>query len=268
MTPSARLDEARGPWRVRGVSVQGYRHLAQGVECQDAYRHSYEPSTGAYTLAVADGAGSRARAAEGATLAVGLAVEVLGTQLAAQGPPQSADRWRAWLSDGYQAIVRSFREATTRLASDPGEFATTLTAVVLTPPWVGMLRLGDGFVVGRAEDNPGEESLHLLSVAAPAGEYVNETVFLTSARALQDVDISCVYDDALTAVLVATDGLAPASIRHNGGRQVPNLTFIAPVLSSLAAPRSDPTEVARLLLDSRISELGGDDKTLVAAVKA
>jgi hypothetical protein len=31
-----------GQWRVRGVSVQGYSHLRDGIECQDAHRHAFE----------------------------------------------------------------------------------------------------------------------------------------------------------------------------------------------------------------------------------
>ena len=257
--------DGRARWRVHGVSLPGYGHLRDGVECQDACRHGLVEAAGAQVLAVADGAGSRARSAEGAALAVGLAVELLGERLA-HGAPASPRAWRALLAESYEDVVAAFAEATARMGPDPAAFAATLTAVVLAYPWLGIMSIGDGFVIARAEGEAGEEALHLVSSAGPAGEYVNEAVFLSSAGALSDVAIACLYDPGLTGVVLGTDGLVPAAIRRAGGRPRPNLSFLVPLLGSLDAERPDPTSVARLLLDDRISALSADDKTLLMAV--
>jgi Protein phosphatase 2C len=255
-------------WRVHGVSVPGYGHLRDGVECQDAGRQAFVDAAGAHVLAVADGAGSRARSAEGAALAVGLAVEFLGERLAAHGVPAGPGAWRELLAAAYQDLVAAFADATSRMGPDPAAFAATLTAVVLAYPWLGVVSIGDGFVITRAEGEDERDSLHLVTCAGPAGEYVNEAVFLSSAAALSDVTVDCLYDPGLTGVVLGTDGLLPAAIRRAGGRPRPNRSFLEPLLGSLEVERPDPTGVARLLLDDRISALSADDKTLLMAVSA
>jgi hypothetical protein len=158
---------------------------------------------------------------------------------------------------------------TTRIGSDPGEFATTLTVAVLAPPWVGTVRLGDGFVLCRALDYAGDAGLHVLSAEGIDGEYANETVFLSSDRAMDSVSIQLTYDDELTALLLSTDGLAPVAIKRNGrGPAVPNADFVDSVLAELAARRPDPTKVPRLLLADDLTKLSADDKTLLVAMRA
>lgn len=254
-------------WRVRGVSVQGYSHLRDGVECQDAHRHAYEPATGSYLLAVADGAGSRPRSAEGAALAVGLAIGEFGERLAATGVPESSAEWRAWLHDGLAAVVSGFHEATERLGTAAGEFAATLTVAILSPPWLGTVSVGDGIVIVGVPGDDGGHALHLVTFTPSAGEYVNETRFITSAGALEHAAVSCLQDASLSALLLATDGVVPIGVQRDGGALRPNRSFLDPVLASLTGTRSDPTEVTRLLLEDRISRVSADDKTLLAAVR-
>jgi hypothetical protein len=244
------------------VSVQGYSHLRDGVECQDAYRHTTVESAGAQVLAVADGAGSRARSAEGAALAVGLATGIFAERLQSGGAPDHADAWRSLLADGYRDVVASFLRATARMGSDPKDFASTLTVVVLAYPWVGVVGIGDGFVITRAQGHDGGDTFDLVSFAGSAGEYVNETVFLTSAGALREATVDCLNDPSLTAVVLATDGLVPAAIRQDRGRRRPNRSLLQGVLGAL----DDPTDIARFLLEDRISALSADDKTLLMAV--
>lgn len=255
-----------GQWKVRGVSVTGYSHLRDGIECQDAHRHLHEPSTGAYVLAVADGAGSRPRSAEGAALAVGLAVDELGRQLARGGLPDDPDAWTNLLRIGFAAIVEAFRGTTRRIGASPAEFAATLTAAILAPPWLGIASLGDGIVVAGAEQVEHESGLHLVMAAPPAGEYVNETCFLSSHGAHDQVAIRCLHDPGLLALLLGTDGVTPLAVKRDGAATRPNRTFVEPVLRSLAA-KSDPAAVSRLLLEERLTRLSADDKTLLAAVK-
>jgi hypothetical protein len=255
-----------GEWKVRGVSVTGYSHLRDGIECQDAHRHLHEPSTGAYVLAVADGAGSRSRSAEGAALAVGLTVDEYGRRLAREGLPSDPDAWRDLLATGFEAIVDAFRTTTKRIGSSPADFAATLTVAILAPPWLGIVSLGDGIVVAGAEQVERESGLHLVTTAPPAGEYVNETCFLSSDGAHDQVVIRCLHDPGLVALLLGTDGVTPLAVKRDGVAPRPNRTFVEPVLRSLAA-RTDPVEVSRLLLEERLTRLSADDKTLLAAVK-
>lgn len=263
----AQVPRGDGRWRIRGVSVQGYSHLRDGIACQDAHRHGLERSTGAHVLAVADGAGSRERSAEGATLAVGVAVERFSDRLARDGVPSSADDWHVWLRAVFEEIVAEYRTTTERLGASSSEFAATLTVAVLAHPWLGIVSLGDGIVMVGAESDDGPTSLHLVMFTPPAGEFANETVFLSSSGAHDQVAIRCLHDPGLTALLLATDGITPIGVHRSGPAQRPNRSFVEPVLASLTAERPDPTEVTRLLLDDRISRLSADDKTLLAAVR-
>ena len=205
-----------GSWRVRGVSIPGYRHLRDGLECQDAHRHAFEPATGSYVLAVADGAGSRPRSAEGATLAVGLAVEQFTRRLASGGVPRTPDAWRAWLADGFAAVVDAFLDTTARIGGSPGDFAATLTVAVLAPPFIGTVSIGDGIVIVGAEG-----MLHLVTFEPPAGEYVNETQFLSSKGAAADARTQVIEEPELTALLLATDGVVPVGVRRDGHHPAP-----------------------------------------------
>lgn len=67
-------------WKVVTASVTGRAHAARGQGNEDATR-SLRLADGTVVLALADGAGSANRAAEGATLAVEAAIEALGASL-------------------------------------------------------------------------------------------------------------------------------------------------------------------------------------------
>src|SRR4051794_32809250 len=144
-------------WRALGASVAGAGHRARGVGCEDASAVELLDD-GTLLVAVADGAGSAPRASEGSTRAVAAAMAALrsGADLcavmhAARGslePVAAGDRLR--------------------------DLATTLLVVRATPAGVDTAQVGDGAVVVRRG-----ESLEVVAADAK-GEYLNETVFLTS----------------------------------------------------------------------------------------
>ena len=74
---------AESPWRIHGLSVEGYRHRRTGTPCQDAC--TYTASASVSVLAVADGAGSRPHSDQGALHAVELAAEHCRRRAAAAG---------------------------------------------------------------------------------------------------------------------------------------------------------------------------------------
>ncbi|MFI8962609.1 protein phosphatase 2C domain-containing protein [Streptomyces sp. NPDC053493] len=82
---------------VSGASVTGSAHLAAGRGCEDAFR-AVRVGDDAVVLAVADGVGSRSRAALGAQLAVDNACRVL-TAAAPPGRGASAQEWTGWIAD-------------------------------------------------------------------------------------------------------------------------------------------------------------------------
>ncbi|MFI9100086.1 PP2C family serine/threonine-protein phosphatase [Streptomyces fildesensis] len=265
-------DSSGGPgaqWRVRGVSVEGYRHRRTGTPCQDAwlYTVSGPPEDSVTVLAVADGAGSRARSDEGSALAVRLAVECF-TRRSAEVPP-TASGVRAALREAFLDVREEFLR---RTGDESNDFATTLTVAVLTPRWIGYLSVGDGFVVLRAGTVDGVRQFHLLPQPAAASEYSNETVFLTSTDAERWVRTACVRDPEVDGVLLSTDGLAQIALTWVDGQpQQPRASFVAAMLRTLDSPGADPDEddeaLAVLLRSDKLTAVNADDKTLLRAVR-
>lgn len=256
------------PWRVHGVSVEGYRHRRSGVACQDAWHHAVAGS-GQHpvrVLAVADGAGSRARSEEGSALAVKLATRCFADRAPEQ--PRTAEAVHDALRAAFRDVRREFLRITDGQAD---EFATTLTVVVLTASWLGHLSVGDGFVVLRAGTQDGVRQYHLLPQPASVSEYSNETVFITSPSAERSLRTDCVRDPGVDGVLMSTDGLAQVALTWFYGRPLrPKDSFAASVLRTLDAPGpegEDEEAIAALLRSDALTAVNADDKTLLRAVR-
>jgi hypothetical protein len=247
-------------WRVVAASVQGSSHADAGLPCQDAHLYRVLPA-GRLVMALADGAGSAARAAEAAQLAVRVAVDMLAQ--AATGPaPADAAAWQQAVQDSF-AAARSALEAAARAAGLPlREFSTTLSCVVVAAPWLVVAQLGDGAVV--YEDAHGE----LLLAARPQrGQYANEAYFLTMDGALEALALRACRQP-VHALAATTDGLLRVALRLPGYE--PHTPFFRPLLSfageswdGAAAQR----ELVRFLDSRRLRERSDDDKTLMLAIR-
>jgi Protein phosphatase 2C len=266
-------------WRVRGFCLQGYGHLKEGTPCQDSYQHVSVRSPGGQTvevLAVADGAGSRRRSAEGAALAVTLATEILGAAVQEDGLPGDWRLGRAFLLAAYGQIRSEFARLTGLWVGpgDIGLFATTLTAAVLADGCLGVVQAGDGFAIVRAGEVPAGpdggrvRQYHLLPRDETGSEYANEARFLTSATAGRP-QISVVRDAGITGVLLSTDGLAQPALTW-AGREPDgvNASFAEAILDHLDDPGHDPRRVVRTMMTEDIVQRTSDDLTLLAAVRA
>ncbi|MFE9598873.1 Protein phosphatase 2C [Streptomyces sp. 3213] len=259
---------AASPWRIHGLSVEGYRHRRTGTPCQDAC--TYVASAQVTVLAVADGAGSRPHSDQGALHAVELAAEHFRRRAAAASGCPPGTEVHDLLADAFHDVAKIFLDTYGAAAPD---YATTLTVVVLTPGWLGHLSVGDGFVVVRAGTEDGQRQFHLLPQPPAVSEYSNETVFLTSPDAPRRLHTDCVADPRVDGVLLSTDGLAQAALSTpGGGPPQPNTSFVEAVLRSLDTPGpvtdSASENIAALLRSDRLTSLNGDDKTLLRAVRA
>lgn len=262
------------PWRVHGVSVEGYRHRRSGVPCQDAWHHAITGSAQhpVRVLAVADGAGSRARSEEGSALAVQLATRCFAARAAER--PRTAEAVHNALRNAFRDVRREFLRTTDGQAD---EFATTLTVVVLTTSWLGHLSVGDGFVILRAGTQDGVSQYHLLPQPISVSEYSNETVFLTSPSAERALRTDCVRDPGIDGILLSTDGLAQVALTWFDGRPLrPKSSFAASVFRTLdtldpnpddEAEHKDDDAIAALLRSDALTAVNADDKTLLRAVR-
>lgn len=190
-------------WKVAFASASGRLHLTTGVPCQDAAAVARRGST--LAVAVADGAGSATLSHLGAQVVTHAVAAFLCRK--AKGVTRGAV--------GAEAILTCAREAI-RIACDQHggtlqDYACTLLAVVLTDNKGAAIHLGDGViaVVRRA-------GAQVLS-APDNGEFVNETVFVTSPSAVQHLRITLFDTTDITGLSLMTDG-AQASLysRHSG----------------------------------------------------
>ncbi|MGH2545200.1 MAG: PP2C family serine/threonine-protein phosphatase [Ardenticatenaceae bacterium] len=247
-------------WRVVGASVRGAAHVRGDVPCQDAHRYRVL-GDGTLVVAVADGAGSAARADEGAFLAARYMVERLGEELD-EVRPESAGQWaelvRLTMAEARCALVAHAQREEASLST----FATTLTCVVADEQWLIVGQIGDGVVVAQREDGT------LVAAVQPQrGEHANETRFLTSADALEQVEVH-VNPAGARALAVMTDGMLNLALRRPD--YSPHAPFFEPLLQ-FCAQATDGTEAEEQLVaflsSERVCGRTDDDKTLVLATQ-
>jgi hypothetical protein len=260
------------PWRVFGASVPGASHLRAGLPCQDAHRYDYEEATDALLLAVADGAGSRERSAEGAVLAVGMAVDVLREALLRAAMPDDGPSWLQFLHYATDTIHDRFLRIASQVAGiahddDADSLATTLTVAVVRLPWVGLISVGDGFVVARTN----RSELHLLLQPSADREAPNQTTFLTSPDSRERAQIAYAWEPELTGVALATDGLASATLDFDRDRPAaplrPHRQYFDPLFKRVAGDEHGWGGIARHLLSDGMHATTQDDLTILLAVR-
>jgi hypothetical protein len=246
-----------GPsWRVAAASVVGAAHLREGTPCQDAHRWALLPN-GAMVAAVADGAGSAPRSATGAALAVRAATAAVASTLgqAAVDAPSAERALRAAMEEARLAIEGAARAAAVAAA----EMACTLIVCLAIRDGVWCAQVGDGSVV--VQESSGE--MRSLGSAPRASEYLNETSFLTSPNAAEQMSLSS-WTGEWSHLAMLSDGLQTLALTLPGG--APHRPFFEPLFRFLAAepdPALASDHLAAFLGGPRISSRCDDDLTLV-----
>jgi Protein phosphatase 2C len=260
-----------------GASVQGTAHATAGRGCQDAFasnqaRALHLAEGVPLVLVACDGASSRPRAAEGATLAVELAMSIFEQRFLARRPVDAVG-WNAYLQEAVGALADRFERAADSLAretapdgaSTAADFATTLLVAVASPPWVGLVSVGDGFAVTRAELD-GAEHYHLVVPPDPSSAFAGETAFLTSDSARSSCTWA-LWDPGVTGLALSTDGLTDLALEFEGSRPLrAHHDFFRPWFKRADDPDSPSEHLVRFLAGERVCQQTADDKTLVLAV--
>ena len=257
-------------WRIQGASVTGIGHLKNGRGCDDA--HAYRRlSNGTLILAVADGAGSADRAAEGALLAVSTALDTAETMLMSQDEPANHEQWSAFLESVLKAVRTSIEERATtgrphqdehqeKLAPLPlHALATTILLAILTTHGVAVAQIGDGAIIVQHVDG----SLQALT-KPEHGDYINETIFITSDDYLHHVQYKALQVP-LQGIALLTDGLERLAL--NIHTNAPFRPFFTPLFLFTANAESTGKELQTFLTSERVCARTDDDKTLVLAVR-
>lgn len=240
-------------WRVLAASVEGSGHRRSQTGCQDAHAWTVLPED-TLVAAVADGAGSARRAAEGSQRAANFAVEYVAWRLCEHEAVEPPDL----LIDAMSA-TRALLARTAKAVGHPlNDLATTLALVIASPDGVWAGQIGDGTVVVAGSDGA-------LSAIADGQrqEYLNETTFLTS----KDWRSACAVEYApapVESIALLTDGLGLLALDLSDGI-TPHTPFFQPLLGFARRDDACPTELETFLGSERVATRTDDDVTLVLA---
>lgn len=259
---TAPRDEPTEQWRTLTAVVTGTRHRKHQQGCQDVLRTAVVDGR-LLLVTLADGAGSARLGTLGAELASAAALRVIAQlRPASPGSPTTAAQnaaqvIRQSLAEARQALEREAQ----RQAVSLRELATTLLVAVATPDLVVAGQIGDGAVVW----GKGTDEWHTLTRPA-SGEYLNETVFVTSESALAAAQIAQ-QQGPIRELALFSDGLQMLAMKLTAAE--PHPPFFRPLFRWFRESH-DPAGAAQTLdqwlRSPRVTERTDDDLSLCLAV--
>lgn len=244
-------------------SAMGTRHEQRGQPCQDYGSYRVE---GVYLLgAVADGAGSAKHSEIGAQIAVESALDAIAIQL--QGHSESScedmrEAAPAFFAQVFDELLSALKQAAEEISCDLKDLGCTLLAFVAAPDWVAAMQVGDGFMVVRSS----EDELYDLLFKPDKGEFINETIFVTSDRAAESLRV-CVKPSDRPFICAATDGLERVAVHlHDWYPHTPFFSPFEACLRQLPTQKERDLYLKTFLESDRLNAKTDDDKTLLACL--
>jgi len=253
------LPKQEDHWRVVAESVLGSSHEKAGLPCQDAHKWAIL-RPGVLVAAVADGAGSAAMAEVGSTTAVDAAVDFV---ISAEYFPNTSTNdqgWADFLTSVLMAVLVSIGTAATRHEAEPSDLATTLILAIVTAEMAAVAQIGDGVAVGCNEKG------EIVPLTSPqSGEFINETYFVTSQDAMDNMEI-VVWRGRLSRLALMSDGLQMIALRMPSREPYPG--FFVPLFDFIAETKNGDEaqeQILSFLKSPRVRERTDDDLTLLLA---
>ena len=250
-------------WRVAGASVEGTSHSGAGVGCQDAHAVGVLGG-GTLVAVVADGAGSAARAGDGARHACAFFYDRIGALLAGGGGSEDVTRGQAlgWL-DAFGLEVEA---AAVGAGAERRDYACTLLVAVVGAASAVFFQVGDGAMAMNLAGMPG---LYYLPISPERGEYANVTSFATDPDVSGHLRFEAVRQ-RVDEVALFTDGIESLAVRFSDGAvHDPFFRRLFPIVRTAPPGRTKhprlSTSLIEFLSSDRVNERTDDDKTLVLA---
>ena len=257
---SAQRRRALSMWRVGASSVVGSSHLRRTEACQDAFAVRQAPN-GTLVAVVADGAGSAAHAAEGAEfVAQRIADRVVElTRL----PRRDAHlpRFKRFMREQLAAVRDDLRRLAIARSLLPRDFACTVLVVLSRGQLTVAAQIGDGAIIELSK-----EGVFTTLTGPRNGEYLNETTFLTSDDALDDLQIAVIKHE-VGGFIMFSDGVQPIAL--NMATLAPHAGFFRPFVELVASASEDEaaSAIQAFLASDRVRQRTDDDCTLLIAVR-
>ncbi len=242
-------------WRAVGASVSGASHRKASRGCDDA--HGWLVGDELSAIVVSDGAGSRTgTSALGAYLAVASVLDA--SALPGFAETVSTDPDEA-VRTVFQEVISSLSAEADRLGLEAGALANTLSVGLLSGDTVAIGQIGDCIAVIEHQ----HETMEAVCIAE-AGEYANQTYFVTAPDALDHLKIHSVTDGTVTSIALSTDGLK-YKVLDDPKSGAPYEAFYRS--SWDYARRENASSEALEAFLENVDDQTGDDKTLVLAVR-
>jgi serine/threonine protein phosphatase PrpC len=251
-------------WRAVVRSCVGTRHQKQQQPCQDYGSYFLLNKNDLIVGAVADGAGSAKHSDVGARLAVYKVMSIfreialLPQKQERLSEPLNEPEARTLFSRIVTEVVATLKEQAVNENYSIDELACTLLVFMATPHWLAAMQIGDGFIVVGLQ---GEERKLLFQ--PDKGEFVNQTTFVTSARALDEMQVH-VLSGKQQFICASTDGLEKVAIQMSDWTPFP--PFFQPLedyLWETPNPEQDDEYINTFLASERLNARTDDDKTLL-----
>lgn len=256
--PPAR--SVKSDWKVAAESVRGTSHEKTDMVCQDSNYLVTLPNN-ILLAAISDGAGSAAKAEVGSSIAAKSAVDLLSRVLTRQ-PILAGDdsTWETLLWNALDTARSDVEAEAAKIGAAPRDLACTLIVVAATPDLVAVGQIGDGAaVVSDAQDK-------LIALTAPqSGEYLNETIFLISPKAMEQAQTR-VWRGKVNYLAAFSDGLQMLALKMSDG--TPHPPFFTPLfrfIHEMEDMAEAKNQLNAFLRSPRITQRADDDLTLMLA---
>ncbi|MEH2326381.1 MAG: PP2C family serine/threonine-protein phosphatase [Nostoc sp.] len=177
-------------WKAVARFAIGTSHLNQGILCQDY--GNYLIFDDVIVGAVADGAGSAKHSDVGSKLAVETVLKCFSDinespQKEAFSQPLSKEEAEEVFGKIMNQVITELQKQADEENYSVNDLACTLLVFVATPDWVAAMQIGDGFIVMRSQ-----ESEYQLLFQPDKGEFANETTFITSKNAINEMQVEVI----------------------------------------------------------------------------
>lgn len=246
-------------WRHIAQSVEGDRHSAEGVPCQDCWRVRVlgDDADSVLVACVADGAGISAHSDVGSRLAC---ESILASAEAHYHRNQTfAGLDQATVTEWCEVARRRISDCADQNQHEVRDYATTLCAAIIWRGGSVFFQVGDGAIVVQRAGALG------VVFWPQSGEYVNTTHFLTSREFRDHLEVVQV-DHGFSDVALLTDGMERLALKFDS--RTPHPPFFQPLFRAVreAGDTKGLAEELRQLLQSEtVRNKNDDDKTLVLA---
>ncbi|MBS3028600.1 MAG: protein phosphatase 2C domain-containing protein [Dolichospermum sp. DET50] len=250
-------------WKAIARSAVGTSHQAEKIPCQDC--GNYRIFNDVIVGAVADGAGSAKYSQIGSELAVDTALNYLKGNLNNRkkfwenlSKPLTEKEVKKLFNQTFKKVIKELNKQGTNKGDSVNDLACTLLVFIATPEWVAAMQIGDGFMIVHPQD-----SEYQLLFKPDKGEFFNETTFVTSANAVEEMQVQVISGNQ-EFICASTDGLEKVAIRLSDWKPFP--PFFKPFeeyLRETNNPEEDDQYIIDFLNSERLNSRTDDDKTLV-----